>query len=95
MPGVRRGRLAGRTGPDRGIGRPAARVVDPATDVRPNVEVGQLTRLRQHEHGGLRGAEVTDEVMDSPNSVVFDQAENRLHTQKALLTMVSDEGPRR
>ena len=32
-----------------------------------------------------RGDEVTDEVMDSPASVVFDQAENRLHVQKALL----------
>ena len=35
-----------------------------------------------------RGAEVTDEVMDSPASVVFDQAENRLHAQKALLTLL-------
>jgi len=32
-----------------------------------------------------RGEEITDEVMDSPQSGVFDQAENRLHTQKALL----------
>jgi ornithine carbamoyltransferase len=32
-----------------------------------------------------RGEEVTSEVFDSPASVVFDQAENRLHTQKALL----------
>ncbi len=35
-----------------------------------------------------RGDEVTDEVMDSPVSVVFDQSENRLHTQKALLAML-------
>ena len=32
-----------------------------------------------------RGEEITDEVIDGPHSVVWDQAENRLHTQKALM----------
>jgi ornithine carbamoyltransferase len=32
-----------------------------------------------------RGQEVTDEVMDGPQSVVFDEAENRLHAQKGIL----------
>lgn len=35
-----------------------------------------------------RGDEVVDEVCDSPNSVIFDEAENRMHVQKAIMALV-------
>lgn len=38
-----------------------------------------------------RGEEITDEVMDGPQSVVFDQTENRLHAQKALLSFLLEQ----
>src|SRR5699024_12303534 len=43
-----------------------------------------------------RGKEVTAEVIDGPASVVFDEAENRLHAHKALMTYLLDRAwPRR
>ncbi len=38
-----------------------------------------------------RDEEITDEVIDGPQSIVFDQAENRLHVQKAILTLLMAE----
>ena len=38
-----------------------------------------------HEKFGISEMEVTDEVFESPQSVVFDEAENRMHTIKAVM----------
>ncbi|OGC78514.1 MAG: ornithine carbamoyltransferase [candidate division Zixibacteria bacterium RBG_16_50_21] len=42
-----------------------------------------------------RGQEITDEVMDGTHSVVFDQAENRLHAQKAIMVMLLADSKRK
>ena len=46
-----------------------------------NTEAGTML----YEKFGITGAEVTEEVFESPASVVFDEAENRLHTIKAIM----------
>jgi ornithine carbamoyltransferase len=54
-----------------------------------STEVG----AKMFERYGLTAMEVTDEVFESPASVVFDQAENRLHTIKAVLVATLGRGP--
>jgi ornithine carbamoyltransferase len=44
-----------------------------------------------YEHTGLESLEVTDEVFESEHSIVFDQAENRMHTIKAILVATIGE----
>jgi ornithine carbamoyltransferase len=53
-----------------------------------DTEIGQ----RIHDQRGLDALEVTDEVFESSASVVFDQAENRMHTIKALMLATIGEG---
>jgi N-acetylornithine carbamoyltransferase len=58
---------------------------------RERMELGKDHLIYMHPLPADRGREVTDEVIDGPRSVVYDQAENRLHVQKALMTLTMGE----
>jgi ornithine carbamoyltransferase len=54
------------------------------------LEKAKPTAVAMHCLPAYRGLEITDEVLDGPQSVVFQQAENRLHSQRALLELLLD-----
>lgn len=49
--------------------------------------------LVMHDLPAHRGEEISDEAIESPRSIVFDQAENRLHAQQALLMLMMGRSP--
>ena len=56
------------------------------TDAR-KMKAAKDDAIYMHQLPADRDVEVTSEVMDGPNSVVFDEAENRLHAQKAVMAL--------
>jgi len=64
-----------------------ANIMKPYQVNRDLVKLGKEDYIFMHCLPAHRGEEVTNEVADSKNSVIFDQAENRMHTQKALMAL--------
>ena len=55
---------------------------------RELVSLAKEDAILMHPLPAHRGEEVAEHILDSPQSVIFDQAENRMHMQKALLAEI-------
>jgi ornithine carbamoyltransferase len=55
------------------------------------MKIASPQALFMHDLPAYRGLEVSSDVIDGPQSIVFDQAENRLHAQKAVLLWLMGE----
>jgi ornithine carbamoyltransferase len=64
-----------------------ANIMKPYQVIRDLVKLAKEDYIIMHCLPAHRGEEVTNEVADSKNSVIFDQAENRMHAQKALMAL--------
>ena len=62
-----------------------------ASDGKAVMALASSRAIFMHDLPAHRGEEVVDEVIEGPSSVVFDQAENRLHAQKAVLALILAE----
>ncbi|HYM14955.1 MAG TPA: ornithine carbamoyltransferase [Dehalococcoidia bacterium] len=58
---------------------------------RELMTLAKSTAIFMHDLPAHRGEEVTEEVLEGAQSVVFDQAENRLHAQKAILALTTSD----
>ena len=58
------------------------------------LDLGQPGAFAMHDLPAHRGQEITDAVMDGPRQAIWDQAENRLHAQKALIEWIFRPAPK-
>ena len=64
-------------------------VMKPYSVTEDLMELGTPEALFMHDLPAYKGMEVQEEVLYGDQSIIFDQAENRLHTQKAIMAVLA------